>query len=224
MMTVPEVAKRVGKTPAAIYFAIREGWLNAQQKYGIWLISSEDLKNYNPRKRGRPEVAHRLPTDISQSALARKLGVSRQRVNQMLRKEAHNARVTVANAIKNGAMVKPDACERCSSNSRKLQAHHPDYARKLDVQWLCSPCHSLVHPHHPNVHGNFPATPKTPKPTLDADTTGLLNTEVRQFLSENGRKGGRPRHSTRQYCGQCQASVTSTDVEAGYCTNCKVKL
>lgn len=151
-MTVSEVAKKVGKTPAAIYAAICKGWLKAESRYGIWLVTEAALKDYKPRKRGRPEEFRQVRTDISQSAVARELGVSRQRVNQIVRKQSHNARVKLSQAVKAGKVIKPGICERCES-TRKLEGHHPDYSRPLEVQWLCSPCHSLVHPHHNNVHG-----------------------------------------------------------------------
>jgi hypothetical protein len=54
---------------------------------------------------------------------------------------AHNL---VAGAIRSGRMAKPDACETCGRQS-SLHAHHKDYAKPLDVVWLCSPCHRTLH-------------------------------------------------------------------------------
>lgn len=40
-----------------------------------------------------------------------------------------------------------------------------------------------------------------------------------------GRNGRPPRKpSPRRYCPSCEASVTSTDEQAGYCTNCQQPL
>jgi hypothetical protein len=157
LITVLEAAKKVNKTPSALYLAIRKGALKAELKYGLNLISIEELEKYNPRPRGRPrgltDRNANLRTDISQSELARELGVSRQCINQIMNREARNARSLVAAALKSGKITKAVSCERCKTDQRRLEGHHPDYFKPLEVLWLCPPCHSLIHPHHPNVHG-----------------------------------------------------------------------
>lgn len=159
LLTVPEAAKRIGKEKATIYLAIRKGELKAEQKYGLWLIPISEIERYNPRPRGRPRGLTprnaQLRTDVSQSDLARRLGVSRQCIHQILNREARNARSQVYLALKNGKLLKPERCERCNSSKRKPEAHHPDYFKPLDVQWLCPPCHSLIHPHHSNINGKM---------------------------------------------------------------------
>lgn len=54
---------------------------------------------------------------------------------------AHDA---VAFSLRSGALLKPVACESCGDSS-PLDAHHPDYAKPLAVQWLCRKCHSGEH-------------------------------------------------------------------------------
>ncbi len=53
----------------------------------------------------------------------------------------------VNNAIKAGRMARPDLCECCGSKC-KVQAHHCDYSKQIDVEWLCSPCHYQWHAKH----------------------------------------------------------------------------
>src|SRR3990167_9497457 len=48
------------------------------------------------------------------------------------------ARSLAQAAVRKGVLVR-EACERCGD--RKSHAHHDDYARPLDVRWLCDPCH-----------------------------------------------------------------------------------
>lgn len=53
-------------------------------------------------------------------------------------------------AIKRGSLV-PLACETCGvtgtfKNGRnKIQGHHDDYAKPLEVRWLCQSCHYNWH-------------------------------------------------------------------------------
>lgn len=57
------------------------------------------------------------------------------------KRQAHTA---VNNAVRDGRLVKPDNCESCRL-SRPLHGHHDDYSKPLEVRWLCSPCHMVLH-------------------------------------------------------------------------------
>lgn len=61
--------------------------------------------------------------------------------------EKVRARKLVHRAIERGTMQKPHGCSLCGKEppERLLQAHHPDYSKPLDVEWLCPRCHGLVH-------------------------------------------------------------------------------
>lgn len=58
--------------------------------------------------------------------------------------EKRAARLRVGNALRNKRLERPEACEACQMPGR-LHAHHDDYARPLEVRWLCVPCHEAVH-------------------------------------------------------------------------------
>ncbi len=55
------------------------------------------------------------------------------------RKRAHEA---VMRAIRRGDLVRPSVCEHCHEDAF-CEASHTDYARQLEVEWLCSECHRL---------------------------------------------------------------------------------
>lgn len=57
------------------------------------------------------------------------------------RDKAHYA---VTNAVRDKRLFKSDACLYCGSTGR-LEGHHTDYSRPLDVVWLCVPCHRQTH-------------------------------------------------------------------------------
>jgi hypothetical protein len=54
--------------------------------------------------------------------------------------EKRKAENAVSNALRDGKLKRPRLCEGCGRR-RKLQAHHPDYSKPLEVQWLCYKCH-----------------------------------------------------------------------------------
>ena len=76
-------------------------------------------------------------------------GITRQRVEQLLRWADQNARNILNRAVRSGRIKKPHFCERCEEETQDLEAHHDDYGKPLDVEWLCIPCHNVVHPHIP---------------------------------------------------------------------------
>lgn len=61
-----------------------------------------------------------------------------------LNKEKFEAHRTVRSAIKKGLIIKPELCSGCGEK-KKLEGHHQDYKRKLEVIWLCRDCHKKLH-------------------------------------------------------------------------------
>ena len=69
-----------------------------------------------------------------------------QRARRARNREKPAAYRLVREAIKAGDLANPDRCEMCESPS--VLAHHEDYSKPLDVNWLCRPCHGKVHRNH----------------------------------------------------------------------------
>ncbi len=55
------------------------------------------------------------------------------------------ARVALNRALASGQMVKWPACAMPSCCETRVEAHHADYSRPLDVIWLCKKHHSAAH-------------------------------------------------------------------------------
>ncbi len=55
--------------------------------------------------------------------------------------EKCRAKESVKHALKSGRLVRPDVCSRCFTPC-KPHAHHADYSKRFDVEWLCPLCHS----------------------------------------------------------------------------------
>lgn len=59
--------------------------------------------------------------------------------------EKYRAHVVIQCAVARGAIVRPMACEGCGAAGR-LEAHHADYSKPMDVRWLCRGCHVIHDP------------------------------------------------------------------------------
>lgn len=58
--------------------------------------------------------------------------------------EKYRARTALINAVRLGKIYRPPECSRCLKSGR-VQGHHFDYSRPLDVIWLCQKCHTREH-------------------------------------------------------------------------------
>lgn len=59
-----------------------------------------------------------------------------------LRRIAH---IAVGNAIRDGRLIPWPFCAVPDCDCSKVEAHHPDYSRPLDVVWLCNKHHREAH-------------------------------------------------------------------------------
>ena len=72
--------------------------------------------------------------------IAKFLGLSKQRIEQILRPEKNRARVAVLKA-----KLKKQPCEYPNCGNLKTEAHHFDYSKPLEVNWLCKKHHAEFH-------------------------------------------------------------------------------
>ena len=79
---------------------------------------------------------------VSQADLSRKFRVSRQRINQIVRDNAHKARDTIAYAKIMGKLPRADTmlCADCGKQADRYD--HRDYGRPLDVEPVCLKCNA----------------------------------------------------------------------------------
>lgn len=54
------------------------------------------------------------------------------------------SRGILAYAVKQGKVIKPTVCSFCG-NGGKIEAHHADYSKPMEVIWLCIKCHHALH-------------------------------------------------------------------------------
>ena len=59
-------------------------------------------------------------------------------------REKYLAHRALAYLVKHNKITKPDACEKCGTKGR-VEGHHADYNKPLDVEFLCRACHMKQH-------------------------------------------------------------------------------
>lgn len=47
-------------------------------------------------------------------------------------------------SVRDGKVRRPDSCQSCGAVGM-VYGHHVDYAKPLDVEWLCADCHGERH-------------------------------------------------------------------------------
>ena len=62
----------------------------------------------------------------------------RYRKNNREKKTAHDR---VKYALRTGKIKK----QPCACGCKEVEAHHGDYSRPLEVEWICVPCHNKLH-------------------------------------------------------------------------------
>jgi hypothetical protein len=68
----------------------------------------------------------------------------RQRAHLPHRKTRKVTAYNVVEAAIHAGTLTPKPCERCGF-ALGVQAHHEDYSKPLDVNWLCTKCHGERH-------------------------------------------------------------------------------
>lgn len=97
----------------------------------------EEIREYD-RKRGQlPERKARVKENNGRWPRSPKLFRSKH-------PEKYAAHIAVGNALRDGKITKPNECERCGADWQ-LHGHHEDYAKPLEVVWLCAECHGARH-------------------------------------------------------------------------------
>ena len=104
---------------------------------------SEYYKKYDAQRfKSDPRVKERHDryAKSKQGKIAGSRSKKKWQEKNILKRAAH---VIIGNAIRDGKVTRKDCCA-CGSN-KNIHAHHDDYAKPLNVRWLCAACHSQWH-------------------------------------------------------------------------------
>jgi len=95
--------------------------------------------------KSRSTAPHRVKARLDYSKTARGKEAGGRAKKRYIEKNTvkRAAHILLGNAVKSGK-VSPLPCEECF-NTHDLHAHHDDYAKPLDIRWLCAACHHQWH-------------------------------------------------------------------------------
>lgn len=74
--------------------------------------------------------------------LAKNDGKKQASAEREKRRRANNL---VNLAVKAGTITRPLECEQCNMSANRIEGHHDDYEKPLEVRWLCRECHDIEH-------------------------------------------------------------------------------
>lgn len=55
------------------------------------------------------------------------------------------AQSVVQDHVNRGNLTRPEKCPICKSEDYRIEAHHYDYDKPLEIMWLCQKCHLSLH-------------------------------------------------------------------------------
>lgn len=67
-----------------------------------------------------------------------------------LQRQRNKARAFTRQALRVGVLTRPPTCSSCGATGR-IESHHEDYSKPLEVTWLCRPCHIQRHTDRPPI-------------------------------------------------------------------------
>lgn len=65
--------------------------------------------------------------------------------HQEKHRDKYLARQWVRRAVARGKIIKPKNCQICNIEASRIEGHHEDYSKRLEVLWLCVDCHKKIH-------------------------------------------------------------------------------
>jgi hypothetical protein len=106
-------------------------------------VNLETIREYDKRRSNKP---HRVKArkDYQQTEagkLAKKKAMDAYNKRYPM---AYATHVIAGNAIRDGKLIPASSCSICGS-AEKIEGHHDDYTKPLDVRWLCEQCHKAWH-------------------------------------------------------------------------------
>jgi hypothetical protein len=111
---------------------------------GIDVMNKSNRDNYKISSIDLWREAFRVRAVLSQRYYERKERARKKKAFSVYYKKTGGAISKVRNALKSGKLIKPKRCQACGGKW-KIEGHHEDYNKPLEVIWLCNKCHIYLH-------------------------------------------------------------------------------
>jgi hypothetical protein len=124
---------------------LSEFYGDSSRKSGLhpWCKDCKKTKQKHYQKTTAGKIVHsRANKSYCKTLKGKKATRKKYEVQKENHPEKEKARVALNDAVRVGK-IKKGLCVICKSN--KVEAHHPDYQKPLDIIWLCKDHHTKLH-------------------------------------------------------------------------------
>lgn len=91
------------------------------------------------------EAIRALDSQIPRGTICRMFNIDHSQLAHIIHRRKRLSNALLNNRIRSGDIKRPGKCSACGAECQP-EAHHNDYSRPLDVEWLCRKCHQKRHP------------------------------------------------------------------------------
>lgn len=112
-----------------------------RKKYNRLDKTKDSIKKAKEKKKDKYQ---KQKEEYNKSKRGRELNSKRSRKYRENNPLKSKARSLVRTALRNGSLIRPDKCSECNKECIP-EAHHYDYSKPLEVEWLCKQCHENTH-------------------------------------------------------------------------------
>jgi hypothetical protein len=108
---------------------------------------ADKIEYYKEYDKSRANNEHRVAARKSYAKTSEGLEAGNKAKHKWSEKNTKKVWVTraVNNSIRDGKLSKSSHCQNCDKSDCRIEGHHDDYDRPLDVSWFCSACHRGWH-------------------------------------------------------------------------------
>jgi hypothetical protein len=143
------------------YYASNKGKCKECVKFNVRKNRDDKIEYYREFDKNRANLPHRVKARKEYAETARgwaKHAKAKKKYIELnpIKRWVHGI---VRSAIRNGTLIKQN-CEWCDTD-KNIHAHHCDYAKPLDVMWLCAQCHMDWHKENESINGDIPDEDET---------------------------------------------------------------
>lgn len=110
----------------------------------------DKIREYDKKRSNEP---HRLEVrkdyqKTEAGKLAKKRAIAAYNKRYPMKYATH---IITRNAVRDGKLFPATSCSVCNS-TKKIEGHHDDYTKPMDVRWLCEKCHKEWHRHNKPIY------------------------------------------------------------------------